>query len=97
MQLSVKQKKYLRQLGHDLKPTVIVSSGGLSAGVLAELDGRLTHHELIKVKFAGVDRATRAELVASMLKSADAELVTRIGNVALVYRPRKQQPGILLP
>ena len=50
MKFSESQKKYLRGLGHDLKPLVLVGDAGLSEGLLAEFETTLAHHELIKVR-----------------------------------------------
>jgi RNA-binding protein YhbY len=43
------QKKYLRGLGHGLKPLIIIGEAGASESVLAEFESTLSHHELIKV------------------------------------------------
>jgi len=59
MTTSSADKKYLRSLGHQLKPVVTVAGNGLTEGVLAELDRALGDHELIKVKLAVGDRETK--------------------------------------
>ena len=50
MNLTTKQKQYLKGLAHNLKPVVMLGQHGLTEGVLAEIDAALNHHELIKVK-----------------------------------------------
>ena len=50
MNLSNKQKQYLKGLAHSLKPVIQLGNNGLTEGVLAETDIALNHHELIKVK-----------------------------------------------
>ena len=52
MTISSADKKYLRSLGHQLKPVVTVAGNGLTESVVAELDRALSDHELIKVKLA---------------------------------------------
>lgn len=86
MTLSESQKKYLRGLGHQLKPLIIVGNAGLSESVLAEYESTLAHHELIKVKVRAGDRATRDAMIQKLCKDYYAELVQCIGNVALIYR-----------
>ncbi len=86
MNLSESQKKYLRGLGHQLKPAVTVGDAGLSESVLAEFESTLAHHELIKVRMRDVDRAGRDELIQKLCDGYSAILVQRIGNVALLYR-----------
>ncbi len=86
MTLSESQKKYLRGLGHQLKPLIIVGNAGLSESVLAEYETTLAHHELIKVKIRSGDRSERDEMIKTLCTAHYAELVQCIGNVALIYR-----------
>ena len=44
MNLTTKQKQYLKGLAHSLKPVVLLGQHGLTEGVLAEIDGALAHH-----------------------------------------------------
>jgi len=91
------QRKYLRRLGHDRNPIVLVGQGGLSANVIAELDRALGDHELVKVRARVGDRELRDQLLDELAAATGAELVQRIGHVALYYRANPEQPGILLP
>ena len=50
MALSEAQKKYLRGLGHKLKPVVMVAEAGLTDAVVSEFETALNHHELVKIK-----------------------------------------------
>ncbi len=86
MALSQQDKKHFRHIGHHLKPVLIAGDKGLTDTFLAELDGRLEDHELVKVKVHAGTREQRADLVTGMCASAGAELVQRIGNIALLYR-----------
>jgi RNA-binding protein len=97
MPLSDKHRRHLRGLAHDLKPCVLVGGAGVTPGLLAEVDQQLEHHELIKVKLRVGDRDQRAEAIAALGRESRASLVTRIGNVAVLYRPRRDKPGIRLP
>ena len=91
------QLKYLRGLGHKLRPVVTVGDKGLSDSVLAEYETALAHHELIKVKLRVGDRDLRDEYVDELCATAGAELVQRIGNVALVYRENPERRTIRIP
>tara|TARA_R110002049_G_scaffold22388_13_gene80229 strand:- start:3510 stop:3809 length:300 start_codon:yes stop_codon:yes gene_type:complete len=97
MSLKESQKKYLRSLGHHLKPVVTVADGGLSDALMAEYESTLNHHELIKVKLRLGDRAQRDDLVNELCSRSGATLVQRIGNVALIYRANPEQSKIRLP
>lgn len=100
MNLSEHQKKFLRGLGHELKPLIIVGDSGLSESVLAEYESTLAHHELIKVRVRVGDRKMRDEFIEKLCSGSSAALIQRIGNVALVYRPnlkKKIEKRIRLP
>jgi len=97
MPLTEPQRKHLRRLGHDRKPIVLVGQGGLSPNLVAELDRALTDHELVKLRARVGDREIRDQILDELAAETGAELVQRIGNVALLYRPNPEQPRILLP
>ncbi|HET9934754.1 MAG TPA: YhbY family RNA-binding protein, partial [Polyangiaceae bacterium] len=48
--LSGKQRRYLRSLGHELSPVVQIGHQGLTEAVLSAIDQALETHELIKVR-----------------------------------------------
>ena len=97
MPLTEPQKKYLRRLGHDRNPVVLVGQNGISPNLVAELDRALHDHELVKVRARVGDRDERDAILAELASSTRSELVQRIGHVALYYRPNPEKPGILLP
>ncbi len=97
MKLTESQKKHLRGLGHPLKPVIMIGDAGLSDSLLTEFSSTLEHHELIKVRIRAGDRKTRDTIITELCKIASAQLVTRIGNVALVYRRNDEKPLIPLP
>lgn len=86
MSLSQAQKKAFRSIGHHLNPVVTVSENGISEGVLAEFDRALADHELIKVKLALPERDDRAAMLDELVAESGAELVQKIGKMALLYR-----------
>ncbi|MEX2124346.1 MAG: YhbY family RNA-binding protein [Woeseia sp.] len=97
MTLTESQKKFLRGLGHTLKPVIMVGGGGISGSLLKEFESTIGHHELIKVRFRLSDRQRRDEMIDELCKRGAAALVTRIGNTALLYRRNPEAPGIHLP
>ncbi len=99
MQPSEAQKKYLRGLGHSLKPIVMVGDSGLSESLLQEFESTLAHHELIKVSVRVGDRKARDAIIGELCRHGSAALIQRIGNVALLYRdnPDKKKNKIVLP
>ena len=88
--ISQSQKKYFRQIGHQLHPVVTVGNNGLSENVLKELEGRLNDHELIKVKINADDREQKAQLTGEIVEATAALVVQAIGHVLLLYRPAEK-------
>lgn len=97
MTLTEAQKKFLRGQGHPLKPVIAIGNAGLSEGVLKEVSATIDHHELIKVKVRTTDRDARDSIIADLCRKTDASLITRIGNVALIYRRNADKPRLKLP
>lgn len=97
MQLTEKQKKYLRGLAHGRDPIVMIGQTGASAAVTKELDGALQAHELVKVKARVGDRDERDAILDQLAQDTASTLVQRIGNVGVFYRARKDKPRIILP
>ncbi|MES9869626.1 MAG: ribosome assembly RNA-binding protein YhbY [Sedimenticola sp.] len=97
MPLSNPQKRHLKGLAHSLKPVVMVGQHGLTEGVFNELEIALEVHELIKVRISAGDRDERDEMLAVLVEKSSAELVQRIGNIAVLYRHNPKKPKIVLP
>ena len=87
MNLSTKQKQYLKGLAHNLKPVVLMGANGLTEAVVAEIEIALNHHELIKVKVASEDRDTKQLIVEAIIRETEAEKVQVIGKTLVLYRP----------
>jgi len=100
MNLSESNKKYLRGLGHELKPLIMVGNAGMSDSLLAEFNSTLDHHELIKVRVRVGDRKARDEIIEKLCSESAAALIQRVGNIALLYRPnlkKKPEKRLRLP
>jgi RNA-binding protein len=97
MELSERQRKYLRGLGHALNPVLLIGSNGLTPGVVAEAKRALHDHELIKVKFRSAERAARDAGLTELATSTESVMVHRIGHTALYYKRRNDRPGIVIP
>ncbi|UTA47030.1 YhbY family RNA-binding protein [Simiduia sp. 21SJ11W-1] len=90
MPVSAERRKQFRQIGHNLKPVVMVAEKGLSEGVLEELNRALEDHELIKVKMVINDRDARKAAIEAMCKAARAEVIQEIGKIALIFRAARE-------
>lgn len=97
MKLTQAQKKFLRGRGHSLKPVITVADAGVSESLLSEFDSTIDHHELIKVRFRASDRERRNQLIEELCARGSAGLISRTGNIALLYRRNETKPRIVLP
>ncbi len=97
MPLSSSHIRHLRSLAHSLKPVVMVGQHGLRDSVLEEIGIALDFHELIKIKVSAGDREERDQIIGNIIGETGAELVQRIGNMAVIFRRNPKKPKILLP
>jgi RNA-binding protein len=77
----------LKARAQRLKATLKVGKRALSAEFLQALDEALSHHELVKVKFDEFKDQKR-ELAPQLAEKTGSHLVTRVGNVVVLYRPK---------
>ena len=87
MTLSNKQKQYLKGLAHSLKPVVQLGNNGLTEGVLAEIDGAIKHHELIKIKIPTDDREEKVLIMDAIVRETGAFKLQTVGHVLVLYKP----------
>ncbi len=90
------QMKKLRAMCHALKPVVRIGQHGFSQAVEKELNIALAHHELVKIKIASEDRASRDSLVEDITTKAGAVLVQKIGGTATLFKRNTSDPVISL-
>jgi len=79
------QIRTLKAQAQRLKATLKVGKEGLSPQFLSALDDALKHRELVKVKFDEF-KAQKKELSPQLAEKTGSHLVTRVGNVAVLYR-----------
>lgn len=96
MTLTPKQRSHLRALAHARRPVVTTGQKGLTPAVLAEIDGALGHHELIKIRLNVADRDAREAMTREICAGTASDWVQSIGHIAVIYRPAKK-PVIELP
>src|SRR6266852_2806799 len=70
-----------------LKATLKIGKDGLSPQFLTALDDALKHHQLVKVKFDHF-KEEKKELSPQLAEKTGSHLVTRVGNVVVLYRPK---------
>lgn len=97
MELSERQRKYLRGLAHPLEPVIMVGNAGVTEAVVRETARALYDHELIKVKIRGADRQARDAAFDSLAQRTGSTLVHRIGHVGVLYQRNPALARILIP
>ncbi len=75
----------------------MIGQAGASEGVTKELEIALGAHELVKVRARVGDREQRDTILEQLAQQTGSQLVQRIGNVGVFYRPSKDKPRIILP
>lgn len=95
MSLNSHQRQFLKAQAHSLKPVVLLGNDGLSENVIKEIESSIEHHELIKIRTnAGLGRKDQALEAAN---AVNAELVSVVGRVAVLFRQRKDDSRFILP
>ncbi|MEA2240069.1 MAG: RNA-binding protein [Thermoanaerobaculia bacterium] len=97
MALTSKQRQFLKGLAHALVPVVRIGRAGATPSVIEETKRSLFAHELIKVRIDSDDSAQRLALAEELARASEAELAGTIGKLAILYRPRDEEPEIELP
>lgn len=85
--LSGEQKKYLRALGHHLKPVVFLGKEGLTPALIKSAKTALQTHELIKIKVGQNCPVDRVGAGTELAHLTGATVVQIIGRMALLYQP----------
>jgi RNA-binding protein len=98
--LTGKQLRYLRSLGHHLKPLVMLGREGITDNVISAVHAVLEAHELLKVKIGNGCHLERMDAAAALAEKTGSEIVQVLGKTFLVYREnpdRKADQRIRLP
>ncbi len=77
----------LKARAQRLEPTVKIGKAGLSEAFFRALELALTQQELVKVKFDDF-KEQKKELVPQLVEKTGAQLIQRVGNVAVLFRRR---------
>lgn len=70
-----------------LKATVKLGGQGMTPQFLAALNEALDRQELVKVKFEDF-KDQKKELAPALAETTASHLIARVGNVAVLYRPK---------
>ncbi|MCP3428773.1 ribosome assembly RNA-binding protein YhbY [Opacimonas viscosa] len=91
MNLSNKQKQYLKGLAHSIKPILQLGGNGLTEGVLAEIENALGHHELIKIKVPTDDREEKTLIMDAIIRETGAVKLQVIGHTLIMFKQSEEK------
>lgn len=94
--LSGKQKRFLRGVGHGLKPVITVGKGEVNEALVLETAEAIAFHELVKVKILESCLMDRHEVAEALAAACGAEVAQVLGRTILLYK-KAREPKIELP
>lgn len=97
MDLTSKQRAYLKSLANNLDPIFQVGKAGLTPEVTESVNDAFNTRELLKIavlKNCADDPKALAQMVAERTHS---NVVQVIGKKIILYKPDKKDPQIVLP
>ena len=89
------QIKQLKALAHKLKPIVTVGQHGMKDSINDELVIAIDFHQLVKIKVNVGDRDVRDALITELANTHQAQLIQKIGNIAVLYRRNFDKDNLL--
>lgn len=98
MELTSKQRAFLRGEAHHLKPIAYLGKEGVTDAAVRSVAEAFNSRELLKVKVqqeAPVTVREAADELAARIPEVVA--VASIGRTAILYRPHPQKPELRLP
>ena len=96
-ELTGKQRRRLRALGHHLSPVLQIGHEGLTEAVVAHANVQLDAHELIKVKVSEASPLPRHTAAEQLASATHSDLAQVLGRTFLLYKQRDQAPLIMFP
>lgn len=92
--------RYLRGLGHHLKPLAMVGKEGITETLARSVSDNLKAHELVKIRVQDTSPLDRREAGAALAEETGSALVQVLGKTFLLFREnkdRKDEGKIVLP
>jgi RNA-binding protein len=85
-------RRALRGHGHRLSAIVQVGKGGISDGLVKQVEQALADHELVKLKVAGEGPADRFEVAERLAALPGVNVVQIVGGAILLYKRHPSEP-----
>lgn len=97
MELTGKQRRFLRAMGVTMSPVLQIGKGGISEHTITQARDVLKVRELIKGRVLETAPLSAGETAAELAEATEAELVQVIGRNFLLFKRNHREPKIELP
>lgn len=97
MQLTGKQKRFLRSQAHHLTPIFQVGKDGVNENMIVQVGEALEKRELIKVSVLQNCMEDKEDVAVMLAEGTGASVVQIIGNTIVLYKESKENKEIELP
>ncbi len=94
MELTSKQRAFLKKEAHSLEPVVRIGKDGLSENIVKSLLDAIDSRELVKVKILQNSDAEKRETAHELALRSGCELVAIIGRILIYYKENEDKPVI---
>ncbi len=91
MNLTGKQKRFLRAEAHHLSPIFQIGKNGLTVEMVKEFEESIDNKELMKVQLLQNTEWTAVEAVEFIEEHSDITVVQKIGKVLVLFKPSKKE------
>jgi RNA-binding protein len=89
--LTGRQQRFLRGLGHHLKPLVMLGRDGVTDNVISAVNAVLDAHELVKVKIGNGCHLERREAAGIIKERTGSEIIQILGKTFLIFRENPER------
>jgi RNA-binding protein len=97
MNLTTKQRAYLRSLATNLDTIMQIGKSGVVDALVKTVSDALKARELIKLRVLETAGYTPREVAEELAQACQADVVTVIGSKIVLYKRNDEKPRITLP
>lgn len=91
MNLTGKQKRFLRAEANTMSPIFQIGKNGLTVEMVKEFEDSLDNKELMKVQLLQNTDWTTGEAASFIEENSDITVVQKIGKVLVLYKPSDKE------
>ena len=91
LNLTGKQKAFLKKEAHSLHPIIQIGKNGVEDTTLPQIEEALERRELIKINLLQNTSLTVSDVAEHIEESTDVTVVQKIGKTLVLYKPSTQE------